>query len=101
MSLRVHDFFSRYADQDVPAMIVDGDVIVAHVHHPEYLRLFLHAPEMVSLVEKLGAMECDPSRPEHDSESCAVCQARILLAIMQERAEAGLTADRSKLDVLG
>jgi hypothetical protein len=101
MSLQVHDFFTRYADQDVPTMILDGDVIVAHVHHPEYLRLFLYAPEMVSLIEKLGAMECDPSRPEHDSDTCAVCQARILLAIMQQRTDDRLTADRSKLDMLG
>lgn len=100
MSLQLHDFFVRHAEQGIPAMIVDGDAIVAHVHDPDYLKMFLHAPEMISLIEKLGAMECDPSRPEHDSDICGVCQARILLANL--RAEpSGSAASREKMDMLG
>lgn len=91
MSLQLHDFFTRHADQDIPIMIVEGDAIVAHVHNPDYVQMFLHAPQMISLIEKLGAMECDPSSPEHDSQMCGVCQARILLAVMQRDADGSST----------
>lgn len=100
MSLQLHDFFTRHADQGSPAMIVDGDAIVAHVHSPEYLQMFLHAPEMISLIEKLSAMECDPGSPGHDSERCGVCQARILLASMQKESD-GSSTGRVEVDMLG
>lgn len=100
MSLQVHDFFIKYTDDGVPAMIVDGDAIVAHVHSPEYLQMFLHAPEMRSLIEKLSSMSCDPSRPEHDSDSCAVCQSRILLAAMRDDS-GGLSTTRMKVGAGG
>jgi hypothetical protein len=100
MSLQLHDFFARHAEQGSPIMIVEGDSIVAHVHDPEYLQMFLHAPEMISLIEKLAAMDCNPSRPDHDSESCAACQARILLANMYDDPD-GWSTGRQKMDMLG
>jgi hypothetical protein len=100
MSLQLHDFFTRHTDHDTPIMIVEGDAIVAHVHNPEYLQMFLHAPQMRSLIEKLSAMECDPTSPEHDSESCGTCQARILLATMQSQA-GGLSTSPLGMDMLG
>lgn len=79
MPLHVHDFFRRHSDGDAPSMLMDGEVIVAHVHRPEYLPLFLHAPEMRALLEKLGSMPCSPAA-QHDAATCYVCQARRLLA---------------------
>jgi hypothetical protein len=86
MSLQVHDFLARYAD-GVPSLIVDGEDIVAHVHKPEYLPLFLHAPEMRRLIENLSNMRCDPARIDHDSDTCGTCQARVLLADMRRSIE--------------
>jgi hypothetical protein len=100
MSLQLHDFFTRHTDHDAPIMIVEGDAIVAHVHDPEYLQMFLHAPQMRSLIEKLSAMECDPASAEHDSETCGVCQARILLATMQSEADA-VSTNPLEVDMLG
>ena len=76
-------------DDSGSALLVDGEDVIAHVHAPEYVPLFAHAEEMLTLLTRFATHKCDKLGRLH-SPSCRACAASALLSAMQD-SDAGST----------
>ncbi|PZN34985.1 MAG: hypothetical protein DIU71_01210 [Proteobacteria bacterium] len=68
-------------------MLFDGDdAIIAHVHQSAYAILFARSPDMLALLARFAAGECDFEDGQHASD-CRACCAQVLIAQIEQETQ--------------